>query len=195
MSTGFHWNELYAWHDTGTGSGFLSTGGLVEPEQHGESPATKRRLRNLLDVTGLLEQTVGDPRPQGDRGGDPARPHRRVPRADQARKRGGRRRRRRTGALRARRLSRSARSRPAACIATFEAVLRRRRRQRLLAQPPARPPRRARRRPRLLHLRQHRASRSNTRAPSVASSGSRSSTGTSTTATAPSTPSTRTPTC
>ena len=58
MSTGFHWNELYAWHDTGTGSGFLSTGGLVEPEQHGESPATKRRLRNLLDVTGLLAQTT-----------------------------------------------------------------------------------------------------------------------------------------
>jgi acetoin utilization deacetylase AcuC-like enzyme len=61
MSTGFHWNELYAWHDTGTGSGFLSTGGLVEPEQHGESPATKRRLRNLLDVTGLLDQTVAVP--------------------------------------------------------------------------------------------------------------------------------------
>lgn len=61
MSTGFHWNELYAWHDTGTGSGFLSTGGLVEPEQHGESPATKRRLRNLLDVTGLLEKTVAIP--------------------------------------------------------------------------------------------------------------------------------------
>lgn len=36
MSTGFHWNELYAWHDTGTGSGFLSTGGLVEPEQRRE---------------------------------------------------------------------------------------------------------------------------------------------------------------
>jgi acetoin utilization deacetylase AcuC-like enzyme len=61
MSTGFHWNELYAWHDTGTGSGFLSTGGLVEPEQHGESPATKRRLRNLLDVTGLLAQTTEIP--------------------------------------------------------------------------------------------------------------------------------------
>jgi acetoin utilization deacetylase AcuC-like enzyme len=61
MSTGFHWNELYAWHDTGTGSGFLSTGGLVEPEQHGESPATKRRLRNLLDVTGLLGRTVAIP--------------------------------------------------------------------------------------------------------------------------------------
>jgi acetoin utilization deacetylase AcuC-like enzyme len=57
-STGFHWNELYAWHDTGTGSGFLSTGGLVEPEQHSESPATKRRLRNLLDITGLLGQTT-----------------------------------------------------------------------------------------------------------------------------------------
>ncbi|MBK5220061.1 MAG: class II histone deacetylase [Thermoleophilia bacterium] len=61
MSTGFHWHELYAWHDTGTGSGFLSTGGLVEPEAHGESPATKRRLRNLLDVTGLLAQTVEIP--------------------------------------------------------------------------------------------------------------------------------------
>src|SRR3978361_748488 len=56
MATGFHWNELYAWHDTGTGSGYMSTGGLVEPEQHGESPATKRRLRNVLDVTGLLGQ-------------------------------------------------------------------------------------------------------------------------------------------
>jgi acetoin utilization deacetylase AcuC-like enzyme len=61
LSTGFHWNELYAWHDTGTGSAYLSTGGLVEPEQHGESPATKRRLRNLLDVTGLLAQTTPMP--------------------------------------------------------------------------------------------------------------------------------------
>jgi len=61
MATGFHWNELYAWHDTGTGSGYLSTGGLVEPETHGESPATKRRLRNLLDVTGLLARTVDVP--------------------------------------------------------------------------------------------------------------------------------------
>jgi acetoin utilization deacetylase AcuC-like enzyme len=56
MTTGFLWDELYAWHDTGTGAGFLSAGGLVEPEVHGESAATKRRLRNLLDVTGLLAQ-------------------------------------------------------------------------------------------------------------------------------------------
>jgi acetoin utilization deacetylase AcuC-like enzyme len=56
MSTGFLWDELYAWHDTGTGSGFLSAGGLVEPEVHGENAATKRRLRNLLEVTGLLDQ-------------------------------------------------------------------------------------------------------------------------------------------
>src|ERR1700680_751358 len=53
MTTGFLWDELYAWHDTGTGAGFLSAGGLVEPEVHGESAATKRRLRNLLDVSGL----------------------------------------------------------------------------------------------------------------------------------------------
>jgi acetoin utilization deacetylase AcuC-like enzyme len=58
MTTGFLWDELYAWHDTGTGSGFMSSGGLIEPEVHGENAATKRRLRNLLDVTGLLAQTT-----------------------------------------------------------------------------------------------------------------------------------------
>jgi acetoin utilization deacetylase AcuC-like enzyme len=67
MSTGFLWDERYAWHDTGTGSGFMSAGGLVEPEMHGESPATKRRFRNLLDVTGLLDQCVAlRPRPATD---------------------------------------------------------------------------------------------------------------------------------
>jgi acetoin utilization deacetylase AcuC-like enzyme len=58
MATGFHWNELYAWHDTGTGSGFLGAGGLVQPERHAENPETKRRFRNLLEVTGLLGRTV-----------------------------------------------------------------------------------------------------------------------------------------
>ena len=67
MTTGFLWDELYAWHDTGTGSGFLSAGGLIEPEVHGESAATKRRLRNLLDVTGLLgEMTQLRARPATD---------------------------------------------------------------------------------------------------------------------------------
>jgi acetoin utilization deacetylase AcuC-like enzyme len=67
VSTGFLWDELYAWHDTGTGSGFMSAGGLVEPEAHGESPATKRRFRNLLEVTGLLGRCVElKPRPATD---------------------------------------------------------------------------------------------------------------------------------
>jgi acetoin utilization deacetylase AcuC-like enzyme len=67
MTTAFLWDELYAWHDTGTGSGFLSAGGLIEPEVHGESAATKRRLRNLLDVTGLLgEMTQLRARPATD---------------------------------------------------------------------------------------------------------------------------------
>jgi len=67
MKTGFLWDERYAWHDTGTGSGFMSAGGLIEPEMHGESPATKRRFRNLLDVTGLLDQcTELRPRPATD---------------------------------------------------------------------------------------------------------------------------------
>ena len=31
MATGFLWDERYAWHDTGTGSAFMSAGGLVGP--------------------------------------------------------------------------------------------------------------------------------------------------------------------
>ena len=52
------------WHDTGSGASELPAGGWLEPGEHSESPATKRRLKNLLDVTGLTEQLVAlTPRP------------------------------------------------------------------------------------------------------------------------------------
>lgn len=67
MSTGFVWHERYMWHNTGRSSGpFLSdASGWLEPDvRHSENADTKRRFRNLLDVTGLLDQlTRIDPRP------------------------------------------------------------------------------------------------------------------------------------
>jgi acetoin utilization deacetylase AcuC-like enzyme len=58
MSTAFVWHELYMWHDTGSGAGPNSAAGVIEPDEHGESPASKRRLKNLLEVSGLLDRLV-----------------------------------------------------------------------------------------------------------------------------------------
>ena len=46
------------WHDTGSGASELPSGGWLEPGEHAESPATKRRLKNLLDATGLTDDLV-----------------------------------------------------------------------------------------------------------------------------------------
>lgn len=54
--TGFVWHERYMWHDTGSGAGPNAAAGFVEPGPHGESPSSKRRLRNLLEVAGMLAQ-------------------------------------------------------------------------------------------------------------------------------------------
>lgn len=56
--TGLVWDERYMWHDTGTGAGPLSAGGLVEPGEHVENPLPKRRFYNLLAVTGVLDDLV-----------------------------------------------------------------------------------------------------------------------------------------
>ena len=64
VTTGFVWNERYAWHDTGHAAGSMPSGGFVEPEEHVESPESKRRFRGLLEVSGLLEDLVRiKPRP------------------------------------------------------------------------------------------------------------------------------------
>jgi acetoin utilization deacetylase AcuC-like enzyme len=56
--TGFLFHERYLWHDTRAAAGFIPAGGMVEPDRHAENPDTKRRLRNLLEVSGLLDRLV-----------------------------------------------------------------------------------------------------------------------------------------
>jgi len=64
MSTGFLWHERYMWHDTRSAGLFLPAGGMLEPDEHAENPRTKRRLKNLLEVSGLYERlTPLSPRP------------------------------------------------------------------------------------------------------------------------------------
>ncbi len=55
MKTGFLWHEYFAWHSFGTVSGSIPAGGFVEPGAPFENEQTKRRLRNLLEVSGLLD--------------------------------------------------------------------------------------------------------------------------------------------
>lgn len=59
MTTGFFWDERCFWHGGGNYALTLPLGGLVQPLAAGglpENPETKRRLKNLMDVTGLLSQ-------------------------------------------------------------------------------------------------------------------------------------------
>ena len=56
MKTGFFWDERCFWHAGGNYAFTLPLGGLVQPLASGglpEDPETKRRLKNLIDVTGL----------------------------------------------------------------------------------------------------------------------------------------------
>lgn len=66
MTTGFFWDERTFWHGGGNYAGMFPVGGLVQPLSGGlpENPETKRRLKNLMDVTGLsrdLVMTGADP--------------------------------------------------------------------------------------------------------------------------------------
>jgi acetoin utilization deacetylase AcuC-like enzyme len=54
--TGFIYDESYFWHDTGNGALFMRPGGWVESDVHSENPATKRRVKNLLDRTGFIHE-------------------------------------------------------------------------------------------------------------------------------------------
>lgn len=56
MATGFFWDEKCFWHAGGNYAFTLPIGGLVQPLAAGglpENPETKRRLKNLMDVTGI----------------------------------------------------------------------------------------------------------------------------------------------
>ncbi len=57
--TGFWWDERCFWHVGGNYAFLVPVGGLVQPLAAGglpESPETKRRLKNLMDVTGLTKE-------------------------------------------------------------------------------------------------------------------------------------------
>lgn len=57
-TTGFVWNELYMWHDTGHYAGVLQPdpAAFIEPDEHSENPKTKRRFKNLLDASGFIRE-------------------------------------------------------------------------------------------------------------------------------------------
>jgi acetoin utilization deacetylase AcuC-like enzyme len=58
MATGFVFHELYMWHNTWNWNQIFAPGLTIQPGEHAENPETKRRFRNLLEVSGLLDRLV-----------------------------------------------------------------------------------------------------------------------------------------
>ncbi len=54
MATGFVWDERFVWHDSVNIAATYPPEALFEPFPSFESPETKRRIKNLLEVSGLL---------------------------------------------------------------------------------------------------------------------------------------------
>ena len=68
MATGFFHDERCLWHGGGNYAFTLPAGGLVQPGGGlPESPETKRRLVNLLAVTGLLRELAVETAPEAAR--------------------------------------------------------------------------------------------------------------------------------
>ena len=77
MATGFFWDERCFWHSGGNYAFTVPVGGLVQPLAAGglpENPETKRRLKNLMDVTGLTGELDCRSAPEAE-WGDLARVH------------------------------------------------------------------------------------------------------------------------
>ncbi|MFD2130024.1 class II histone deacetylase [Pseudogracilibacillus auburnensis] len=54
MKTGYIYDESYFWHDTGSGTLYLPSGGYLETDVFSEHPLTKKRVNNLLERCGLM---------------------------------------------------------------------------------------------------------------------------------------------
>ena len=54
-TTGFYWHERCFWHDPGAIGVFAAPGEFLQPQPASESPESKRRLKNLLEVSGLID--------------------------------------------------------------------------------------------------------------------------------------------
>ena len=69
MSTGYLWDEIFGWYDTGSGSLFPADplAGLQPISHHVAHPDTKRRMHELICVSGLIDHlTRIDPRDATD---------------------------------------------------------------------------------------------------------------------------------
>jgi acetoin utilization deacetylase AcuC-like enzyme len=63
-ATGFVFHELYMWHNTWNWAQVFPPSLTVQPGEHAENAESKRRFRNLLEVSGLLDHLVPiKPRP------------------------------------------------------------------------------------------------------------------------------------
>ena len=58
MTTGLVWDERFMWHDTGTRFGPIGGLDWMEPIEPPESAPGKRRIKNLLDASGLSRSLV-----------------------------------------------------------------------------------------------------------------------------------------
>ena len=64
MATGFVFHELYLWHNTWNWAGVCPPDLTNQPYENFENPETKRRLRNLIEVSGLIDHLMPlKPRP------------------------------------------------------------------------------------------------------------------------------------
>ena len=57
-STAFIWDESYFWHNAGDGALFEPASGYIQENGSVESPESKRRVKNLLERSGLMRQLV-----------------------------------------------------------------------------------------------------------------------------------------
>ncbi len=76
MTTGFFYDEKCFWHGGGDYALTFPVGGFVQPMAGGlpESPETKRRMKNLMDVSGLSAELAMQSAPEASRA-DLARVH------------------------------------------------------------------------------------------------------------------------
>jgi acetoin utilization deacetylase AcuC-like enzyme len=58
LKTGYVYHEIFGWHDTGTHAGLFPSDPAagLQPFQHFENAETKRRMHELIVVSGLIEQ-------------------------------------------------------------------------------------------------------------------------------------------
>ncbi|MEO1000211.1 MAG: class II histone deacetylase, partial [Pseudomonadota bacterium] len=70
MTTGFYWDERCFWHGGGNYAMLAPVGGVVQPMVAGglpEGPEGKRRVVNLLRVTGLMAELAEAGAPEATR--------------------------------------------------------------------------------------------------------------------------------